>query len=231
MVASRHGTGASRPESGASQRHGTAASRRRGTAASRRRGTALTEAIFLTTLEELARASFAELSFDRIATAAGTGKAALYRRWSTPAELVLAALTDPGTGFGEAPAPPRTGNLRDDLIALLTQLVRALDEPRGCALRPLIAQRNRHPELFDQVWRSVIRPAHEVLMQVMRAAAERGEAVPERVTARAAEVGPRMLLVEAWRSDTVGEDEVVAVVDEVLLPLLRSAGGGATTSR
>ena len=44
--------------------------------AGRRRGSELTEAIFRTTLEELARTSFAELSFDKIATAAGTGKAA-----------------------------------------------------------------------------------------------------------------------------------------------------------
>ncbi|PRY21585.1 TetR-like C-terminal domain-containing protein [Pseudosporangium ferrugineum] len=188
--------------------------------ATRRRGPALTEAIYLATLDQLGRTGFAELSFDRIATAAGTGKAALYRRWSGPDALVLAALTDPATGFGQPPTPPGTGSLRADLITLLSGFVRALGEPRGRALRPLMAYRHQHPELFAQVWESVVRPAHEVLMEVLREAAARGEADPARVTWRSAEVGPRMLLVEAWRADSIGDDEVIAVVDEILVPLV-----------
>ena len=192
-----------------------------GSSGTRRRGEALTSAIGRATLEELARASFEELSFDKIAAAAGTGKAALYRRWSTPAELVLAALTDPATGFGDVPAAPHTGSLRTDLIALLTHLARALEEPRGRALRPLIAHRHRHPELFEHVYRLVIRPHLEVLLTVLRQAAERGETTPERVTERVASVGPRMITLEAWEHDRVDPREVEAIVDEVLLPLLR----------
>ena len=186
----------------------------------RRRGSALTEAIYSATLDQLARTSFAELSFDKIAAAAGTGKAALYRRWSTPEELVMAALTDPATGFGQPLQPPGTGSLREDLIALLSGFVRALDEPRGRALRPRLAYRHRHPSLFERVWTSVVLPAQEVLLTVLGSAAERGEADPKRVTRRSASVGPRMLLVEAWRTGSVSRDQVIEVVDEVLLPLL-----------
>lgn len=189
---------------------------------SRRRGEALNNAIYLATLDELARTSFEELSFDKIATLAGTGKAALYRRWSTPAELVLAALTDPAAGFGNVPAPLHTGTLRDDLIALLTHLLRALDEPRGRALRPLIAHRHRQPELFEQLHRLVFRPHLEVLLAVLRQAAERGEVAPERVTERVASVGPRMIILDAWERDQVDPREVEATVDEILLPLLRA---------
>lgn len=186
----------------------------------RRRGRALTEAIYLATLQELAHTGFAALSFDKIATTAGTGKAALYRRWPGVDALVLAALTDPVTGFGHPLIPPCTGSLRADLITLLTQFVHALDEPRGQALRPLVAYRHQHPELFEQVWRSVIRPAQEVLLGALSEAAARGEANPARITERSASVGPRMLLVEAWRSDSVGDDEVTDIVDEILVPLL-----------
>ncbi len=188
--------------------------------ATRRRGEALTAAIYRTTLEELARTSFEELSFDKIATEAGTGKAALYRRWTTPADLVLAALTDPTSGFGDIPAPPRTGTLRGDLIALLTGLVQALGEPRGRALRPLIAHRHRRPELFDQVRHQVLRPHLELLLAVLRQAADRGEAAPERITERVASVGPRLILLEAWEHDRVDHREVEAIVDEILLPLV-----------
>jgi AcrR family transcriptional regulator len=188
----------------------------------RRRGEALTGAIGLATLEELARTSFEELSFDKIAAAAGTGKAALYRRWSTPAELVMAALADPATGFGDVPAAPGTGALRSDLIILLSHLARALEEPRGRALRPLIAHRHRHPELFEHVHRLVIRPHLAVLLTVLRQAAERGEAAPERVTERIAALGPRLVTLQSWEHDHVEPREVEALVDEILLPLLRS---------
>lgn len=186
----------------------------------RRRGRALTEAIYLATLDELARTGFAALSFDKIATAAGTGKAALYRRWPSVEAVVLAALTDPATGFGHPPIPPRTGSLRADLITLLTQFAHVLDEPCGRALRPLVAYRHLHPELFEQVWGSVVRPAQKVLLGVLGEAAARGEADPARVTERTASIGPRMLLMEAWCADAVSDDEVAQFVDEILVPLL-----------
>jgi hypothetical protein len=81
----------------------------------RRRGTKLTHAIYLATLNELAETSFEELSFDRIAIRAGAGKASLYRRWSSPKELLLEALTDPSAGFG-TPRPPDTGSVRSDAV-------------------------------------------------------------------------------------------------------------------
>jgi AcrR family transcriptional regulator len=185
----------------------------------RRRGPALTRAIFQATLEELADTSFEELSFDRIAARAGTGKSALYRRWSTPAELVLAALTDPRAGLGE-PVAPATGTLRGDLLVLLTAFARMLDEPHGRALRPLLTQRPRHPELFDQVMELVKRPHHEVLLDCLRAAAGRGEADPRRVSMRVASVGPRMIVFESMERGRVPDGEVEALVDEVLLPLI-----------
>ncbi|MFG1859335.1 TetR/AcrR family transcriptional regulator [Microbispora bryophytorum] len=187
----------------------------------RRRGDALTTAIFQAVLSELAGSSFEELTFDKIASAAGTGKAALYRRWSTPAELVLAALSDPGTGFGEPTAPPGTGVLRDDLIALLEHFVRVLDEPRGRALLPLIAHRHRHPELFEQVHRLVVRPHQEVLLSVLRQAVERGEAAPGSLTPRVVSVGPRLILFQAWEGGLVDSGEIASIVDEVLIPLTR----------
>ncbi|MGX6601282.1 TetR/AcrR family transcriptional regulator [Micromonosporaceae bacterium Da 78-11] len=197
--------------------------------ATRRRGAALTEAIYRATLTELADSSFEELSFDRIAPRAGTGKSALYRRWDTPAELVLAALRDPVTGLG-VPPDPDTGTLRGDLLALLTAFARVLDEPRGRALRPLLTQRARHPELFDQVMALVKGPHHEVLLSCLRRAADRGEADPRRVNPRVASVASRMIVFESMERGTVPTGEIVAIVDEVLIPLLSSAGGSAATT-
>jgi AcrR family transcriptional regulator len=169
-------------------------------------------------LEELARTSFEELAFDKIAPRAGTGKSVLYRRWSTPKELVLAALADPVVGFGR-PVAPDTGTLRGDLTALLGSFARVLDEPRGRALRPLMSQRPRHPELFDQVHRLVVQPHQRILLDVLRRAAERSEADPGRVTPRIASVGPRMIIAESMERGSVSRAEVEAIISEILLPL------------
>lgn len=186
--------------------------------ATRRRGEVLHQAIYQATLAELARTSVAELTFDKIAPLAGTGKSALYRRWSTPEELVLAALTDPSAGFGE-PVPPNTGSLRGDLLALLGEFAGVLAEPRGRALRPLLTQRRQQPALYGQVQRLIVEPQHALLLEILRAAVDRGEADPRCVTSRVASVGPRLVLAESLLKDTVTPSDVQSIVDEVLLPL------------
>lgn len=199
----------------ASSSPGVDTSSQRGT---RRRGPALTSAIYLATFSELAETGFETLSFDKVATRAGTGKASLYRRWTNPAELVLDALTDPEAGFG-TPGMPDTGSLRSDLFTLLTRFAQALHEPRGRALLPLLTQRARHPDLYDQVCRLVVLPHKEIILACLRAAVERGEAAPEAVIRRVAGVGPRLVIAESMELDTVTGVEIEAIVDDVLLPL------------
>ena len=191
--------------------------------ATRRRGEELTRAVYQATLEELASTSFEELAFDKIAPRAGTGKSALYRRWSTTKDLVLAALADPAAGFGQ-PVAPDTGSLRGDLTALLGAFARVLDEPRGRALRPLMTQRPRHPELYDQVHRLVVQPHQRIMLDILQRAADRGEADPHRVTLRVASVGPRMIIAESMEKGSVDRTEVDAIISEVLLPLAAAPG-------
>jgi AcrR family transcriptional regulator len=180
----------------------------------------LTSAIYRATLDELAETGFDRLSFDKIATSAGTGKAALYRRWTTPAELVLDALTDPLTGFGDIPVPG-TGSLRGDLVFLLGGFARIMQrEPRGRALFPLITQRQHHPELYASLRRMLLEPGQQRILDVLRAAAGRGEVDPAAVTPRIAALGPRLVMADLLEHGTVAPTEVEAIVDEVLLPVL-----------
>ncbi|GAA3290207.1 hypothetical protein GCM10020295_04020 [Streptomyces cinereospinus] len=102
---------------------------------------------------------------------------------------------------------------------MLTALADSLQEPRGRALRPLITQRPRHPELFDEFLRVLVAPHQRLLLGILRAAADRGEAEPDAVTQRIASVGPRLVIMESMQHDSVPPSEVAAIVDEVLLPL------------
>lgn len=154
----------------------------------------------------------------RTSTHSTTGSRRSYRRWSTTAELVLAALKDHDAGLGK-PLVPDTGTLRGDLLVLLIAFARVLDESRGQALRPLLTQRPHHPELFAHVMGQVVLPHQAVLLDCMRRAVDRGEAAPDRATARTAAIGPRLIMAESIDRGTVPDTEVEAVVDEVLLPL------------
>src|SRR4051794_22556600 len=86
------------------------------TPATRRRGDALEKAIFDAVFEQLSAVGYAKLTMEGIAAAAQTGKAALYRRWTTKDDLLRDALEH------ALPVPseiPEHDNVRDDLLALL----------------------------------------------------------------------------------------------------------------
>ncbi|MEO5755645.1 MAG: TetR/AcrR family transcriptional regulator [Mesorhizobium sp.] len=86
---------------------------------SRRRGPLLENAILDAAWAELAVTGYEGLRMDAVAARAGTSKTVLYRRWPSRVELVLASLRKNSA----APAvAPDEGNLRDDVVAILTWL-------------------------------------------------------------------------------------------------------------
>lgn len=184
---------------------------------SRRRGVALEDAIYAATLDELIATSFEELTFERIAARAGAGKASVYRRWSDPADLVLAALES-----YDSPEPDRftlgEASLRDELIAVLTELASRLELPHGRALRPLMTQRDRHPALYARVFDLMVRPRQSRVSDVLLAAAARGEIVPQAVTPLLVRVGPQLIVAQHMDTGAVTIADVVEIVEQIILP-------------
>ncbi|MEC2054525.1 TetR/AcrR family transcriptional regulator [Peribacillus psychrosaccharolyticus] len=70
-------------------------------------------------IDILADAGFDGMTMDMVAAKAKAGKATVYRRWSSKAELVQEALTWMNRSHLEMEHLPDTGTLRDDLLALL----------------------------------------------------------------------------------------------------------------
>ena len=83
----------------------------------RRRGTELEHALLAAAWEELAAVGFAKLTMESVADRAQTGVAVLYRRWTNKNDLVLAAIRH--YGDTHPVLIPDTGNLREDMLALL----------------------------------------------------------------------------------------------------------------
>lgn len=187
--------------------------------ATRRRGTALVDAIHSAVLDELAEVGYGGLSIERIAERAHTGKASIYRRWPNRLELVLDSLDHGMPAYDE---PPDTGNVRDDLLTVLRRVAAVMNSRVGDATRACMGLGGVDDELRAAVHDRLLPPRKAMVVDILRRGAERGEVRPQAVTERVAETGPMLLHGEILQRGTpIRDAAVVAIVDEVLMPLLR----------
>ncbi|MGO1057207.1 TetR/AcrR family transcriptional regulator [Crossiella sp. CA198] len=184
----------------------------------RRRGEVLLNAIVEATLAELAEAGYAGLTMDGVAQRARTSKASLYRRWPTRQDLVAAAIQH--TAQATEPIPD-TGELRADLLAALDLVAQRLISPVGEAVRGILTDTLRDPELTRELRETMVGGRNRLFTQVLRRAAERGEIRAETITPRVAAAGPALVLHHFLTQGPPMPTELRGqIVDEVLLPLL-----------
>ncbi|QPP08950.1 TetR/AcrR family transcriptional regulator [Streptomyces bathyalis] len=187
-------------------------------ARTRRRGKALEEAIFAAALEELAEEGFEGATMEGIAERAHTGKSSIYRRWQTKQELVLDALRQGLPRLGDP--LPDTGSLRGDLLYLLTRMAGVLDAPPGRALRGMIVD-GRHPALVSAIDERLIQPRIQLIVDVLRRAADRGEISAAAPVLLAGTAGPAMVVQEQLlRGRPLSEARIAEVIDHVVFPAL-----------
>lgn len=105
----------------------------------------LTTALLRAFFEEWASAGYASISLERVATRAGAGKAAIYRRWSS--KLVLACEALSSVQIMRLNAADQ-GSLSADIREHLRATRIALRHPLARRIIPdLLAERHRTPEL------------------------------------------------------------------------------------
>ncbi|MEV7595891.1 TetR-like C-terminal domain-containing protein [Kitasatospora sp. NPDC089797] len=190
----------------------------------RRRGEALESAIYGAALQQLTTDGYAGLTMEGVAAAAQTGKAALYRRWSSKEELVMDALRASLPPAGPA---PDTGGLRGDLLELVTRLRTAMFSEPGAAVRAIMGEidHQRAHAFLALVLERVVEPTTALIAEVLERGAARGEVRPGAVTPMVTDVVPALML---YRIKMCGggpvELDPAAIVDEVLLPIVRPAG-------
>ncbi|MCE4941709.1 TetR/AcrR family transcriptional regulator [Streptomyces albulus] len=172
----------------------------------------------MATLEELSETGYAALSMERVATRARTGKAALYRRWSNRAELVVEACRLAGVAKID---PPDTGALRTDVIDLMQQIAAKVASPLGGILRGLLAEMTRDPDFAKLVRESVHTVGPVSLRAILERAVERGEIEPWILDSRRATVATDLLRNEFLLFGApVSDSAITDIVDDVYLPLI-----------
>ena len=142
------------------------------TRAGRPRDPACDAAILQATLDVFAEEGYAGVSIDRVAARAGVGKATIYRRYSSKAEMVVEAVR---CGAQLDDHLPDTGDLRADLTSMMQPLLERLRGDDAQLLTTFALERLRDPELNEQFNRLVIGKKREHLRQLVAAAVERGD--------------------------------------------------------
>ena len=149
-----------------------------------------------------------------MATRAGVGKATIYRRWSSKEDLALELLLELA-----APhlAVVETGNTRDELVAAVRNVVRALTEtPFGPVIRALLSQIAINPALGDPFRATVVQARRDEIAGVIARGVARGDLRPDADAELATEllVGPAYFRL--MFGGEIGEELADEVVDTVL---------------
>ena len=187
---------------------------------SRRTGDELIQAVHAAALAEISENGLRGASMDRIAKRAGTGKAALYRRWPNVRALGLDVFL---VTIAEAvpQAFPNTGSLREDLVDSMKSFTSSFRGPMALVLRELISESAHDSALIEEFNRRLGEPMESELVNVLQRAMARGEIPTKPIDPLIFElpdalISHRLLM----RGEIIDDITCEHLVDNVILPLL-----------
>ena len=187
-----------------------------------RRGRHLDESrdpdIMRAALELLAESGYDRLTMEAVAARAKAGKATLYRRWRSKAELVVDAVS---SWHGAAPTTVvDTGSLRGDLRATFLTTLTELDDFQVGVISGLLTSLRHHPELAKVFEERFVEHKMRELKTVFTRARARGEVAGGHDIELLATVGPAILFHRLLLSGKpLTRHFVCRVIDDVVLPL------------
>lgn len=128
------------------------------------------EAVARAVLRALVERGYNGMTVDHVARLAGVGRATLYRRWPTKTAMVIDAL---GRSRLAALEDPDSGDPQADFEDLL-RILHAAVEREHHIVRALEIETDRHPDLGIALRRDFVAQRKEVLIGVLRRAANAG---------------------------------------------------------
>lgn len=112
------------------------------------------------------------MSIEHVAAQAGVGKATIYRRWPSKEALI----TDAVCSYSEELTAPDTGNVRDDMLGLVRQIVNmASSSPSGRCFARMAGEMVSNPELAKVYKDKVIAHRRAIVRQIIARGIDRGE--------------------------------------------------------
>src|SRR5438270_2675055 len=180
----------------------------------------LDAAILDATLAGVAEVGYDRLSMDDIASRAGVGKAAIYRRWRSKAVLVADAIAHWRRRMGPV-EPPNTGSLRGD-IETLVAATPDLDDADSHMIRVVVgvATAAMHdPVLAAALDDLVLSTPRQVVRAVLDHAVARGEIPAGRDLSLIPDVALGLNVLRVITGRPIDRVYVRRVLEDVILPL------------
>ena len=192
----------------------------------RRRGAALEDAIRAAAFEELNDVGYTAFSVESVAARARTGKASIYRRWPTKADLVLDALDtelpSPAECGLEEDLPPDISTV-DALHRLATNIAAIMQSPAGQVMRVIKTEALADPELARTIDDRFQAPRRAAMLNLLRRGVERGEVRPEAVSAVVADILPAIFTFRMiMQREALSEAAIREVIDQVVIPVIEA---------
>jgi AcrR family transcriptional regulator len=176
--------------------------------------------ILTAALDVLAETGYEGMTIDMVAARAKAGKATLYRRWSSKAELVIDAVACLKPAAFENGPLPDTGTLRGDLIGLLKPPGAISNTARHLSITiGLISMLTREPELAQAARAAFIEPRAANYRALLQRAVDRGEISADCDLEAVINLGPAMTLYRVLiLQQPVDRDFLISLIDGVVLP-------------
>ena len=175
------------------------------------------EAIIDAAVDVLIRDGYDRLSMEGVAAVAGVGKATVYRRWSSKAELVIDAMATLKPALDSID----TGSLDGDLKLMITASSSPLSQRLSEVMVSICSALPREPELLDAFKTRFTEPRIAIITEMLERARRRDELGPEIDVAMAASLVPSLMLQRALMTgQPAGRAYAEQIVGSVLLPVL-----------
>ncbi|WP_285114146.1 TetR/AcrR family transcriptional regulator [Leifsonia sp. fls2-241-R2A-40a] len=170
-------------------------------------------------LEVLAEAGYDRMTMDMVAARAKAGKATVYRRWPSKAELVVEAVACMKKVDVSPENLPDTGTLRGDLIAMMKPHTIVDAEKKLRVMAGLVSMLAENPDLAEAVNAAIVEPRASINRMFLRRAVERGEIPADCDIEQLALVAPSMAAYRVLVLRTpVDREFLLTIIDGILLP-------------
>ncbi|WP_437613009.1 TetR/AcrR family transcriptional regulator [Sorangium sp. So ce834] len=174
-------------------------------------------------LEVLAEVGAAGLTMDLVAARAGAGKATIYRRWTSKAELVIDAVAHMKRNQVDLEHLPDTGTLRGDLLGLFKPQSIEEGERKLKIMTGLASLLSQEHALAEAANSAIVEPWAEAHFALMQRAVARGE------VSASADIGTLSRVIASMAAyRTLVQRKpfdfafLVSMVDGVIVPALRN---------
>jgi AcrR family transcriptional regulator len=186
------------------------------------------QAIIDAAIDVLVRDGYDRLSMEAVAAAACVGKATVYRRWSSKAELVIDAMAT----LKPAIDGIDTGTLDGDLELMIAASCSPHSQRLQRVMMSICSALPREPELLEAFRTRFTEPRIARITDMLERARGRGELGPDVDVAMAASLVPSLMLQRAlMTAKPAGRVYAEQIVGSVLLPVLgRRARPRSTTA-